>query len=74
MAQHERISIDPNVMMGKPCLAGRRITVELVVRHMANGWSRETICDQYGLAPEDIEAALEYAADQLAKVPPTAAE
>ncbi len=35
--RHERIKIDPAVMMGKPCIAGTRITVEHLLREFANG-------------------------------------
>jgi uncharacterized protein (DUF433 family) len=74
MHDHPRISIDPAVMVGKPCIKDRRVTVELIIRHIANGWSREEICMEYDLTPEDIEAALNFAADQLPRSKADAAE
>ena len=63
----ERIEIDPGVMMGKPVIRGTRITVELILRKLAEG---ATEADLFGAYPkltrEDIRAAIGYAADTLA--------
>jgi uncharacterized protein (DUF433 family) len=58
-----RITVDPNVMGGRPCIRGQRITVGTVVGLVAAGRSREEILalNPY-LEAEDIRAALEYAA------------
>ena len=62
-----RIVIDPRIMLGKPVIRGTRITVELIVRKIAEGASEADLLDAYpGLASEDIRAALAYAADTLA--------
>jgi len=60
----ERISIDPNVCHGKPCLKGTRIWVSLIVDNLASGSSEEEILTAYpSLTRDDIRAALAYAAE-----------
>ncbi len=62
----QRIQINPQVMVGKPVIAGTRIPVELIVRLLAQGLSEEEILKQYSrLQIEDIRAALMYAAQSL---------
>ncbi|MCC6611812.1 MAG: DUF433 domain-containing protein [Burkholderiales bacterium] len=59
----DRIRLDPNVMGGKPCIKGTRITVGLVVGLVAAGRTVEEILAAYpDLTREDISAALAYAA------------
>lgn len=63
----ERIVINPQVMVGKPVIRGTRIPVELVVRMLAQGISENELLREYPrLQPEDIRAALAYAAQTLA--------
>ena len=60
----ERISIDPNVCHGKPCIKGTRIWVSLIVDNLAAGSSEEDILKSYpSLCREDIRAALAFAAE-----------
>jgi len=60
----ERISIDPNVCHGKPCIKGTRIWVSLIVDNLAAGATDEGILEAYpSLTKEDIKAALAYAAE-----------
>ena len=60
----ERISIDPKVCHGKPCIKGTRIWVSLIVDNLAAGSSEEEILEAYpSLNREDIRAALAYAAE-----------
>lgn len=60
--QLERITVDPHVMSGKPCIRGMRVTVANVLRQLANRRSREEILSSYPyLEPEDIDACLDYA-------------
>lgn len=67
MKSHPRIEIDPAVMGGKPVIRETRVTVEEVLRECARGASPAEIVTQYPrLAPEDVTAALEFAADYLA--------
>jgi uncharacterized protein (DUF433 family) len=59
----DRITFDPDVKGGRACIRGLRITVSLILNLIANGMSREEILDAYPyLEPEDIQAALNYAA------------
>lgn len=58
----ERITVNPEVMSGKPCIRGMRVTVANVLRLMAAGHSRERVLAAYPyLEPEDIDACLMYA-------------
>lgn len=61
----ERITHNPNVMGGKPCIRGLRVTVGTVLGLLA-AKSRERILQAYPyLEPEDLDAALAYAAWRL---------
>jgi uncharacterized protein (DUF433 family) len=61
--QFERISHDPAVMGGKPCIRGLRVTVGMLLGLLASGQPRERILAAYPyLEPGDIDAALAYAA------------
>ena len=63
----ERIVMDPRIMAGKPVIRGTRIPVELIVRMLAQGIPISDILKEYPrLQPEDISAALAYAAWVLA--------
>jgi uncharacterized protein (DUF433 family) len=58
-----RITFDPGVMGGKPCIRGLRVTVGTVVGLVANGSTTEQILADYPyLEADDIRAALTYAA------------
>jgi uncharacterized protein (DUF433 family) len=62
-AQFSRITFDPNVMGGRACIRGMRITVSLVVNLVANSIPIEDIIREYpDLEREDIQQALSYAA------------
>ena len=60
------ITADPEVMVGKPVIAGTRLTVEFIVeRH----WTEEELLENYpGLKREQIHACLAYAAEMLSEV------
>ena len=61
----ERISIDPNICFGKPCIRGTRIWVSLITDNLAAGDTEDEILEAYPhLEHEDILAALEYAAEE----------
>jgi uncharacterized protein (DUF433 family) len=63
----ERITIDPAVMGGVPCLRGLRIPVATVVNMMAGGMTAQQIVDELPpLELEDVAAALRFAADSVA--------
>ena len=60
----QRISVDPNICHGQPCVMGTRIMVWLVLNYLANGDSIEDILAAYpALTREDIPACLAYAAE-----------
>ena len=59
----DRISIDPSVCHGKPCIKGTRIMVSIILDYLTAGESEAEILLQYPvLKPEDLRAALGYAA------------
>ena len=63
MLGFDRITFDPNVMGGRACIRGTRVTVSLIVNLVANGMSVEEITEAYPyLEPEDVRQALQYAA------------
>ena len=66
--RHNRIILDPEVMVGKPVIKGTRITVELVLGQLAGGVDIEKILKNYPhLTREDVYAAIEYAAERVAE-------
>jgi uncharacterized protein (DUF433 family) len=59
----DRITSDPNILGGKACIRGMRISVSLVVKLVASGMGVGETIDEYpDLEPEDIQQALRYAA------------
>jgi uncharacterized protein (DUF433 family) len=67
MSASARIELNPKVMLGKPVIRGTRITVELVLRKIAEGADEAALLSMYPhLTREDIQAAVTYAADALA--------
>ena len=63
MDWREKISVDPEVCHGTACIKGTRVVVSVVLDNLASGESREGIAAAYQIAPEDVEAALLYAAE-----------
>lgn len=61
-----RITVDPAVRFGKPVIRGTRVPVELVVGKLAGGMTVEEVAKEFGLARDDVLAALSYAARALA--------
>ncbi len=60
----ERISVDPNVCFGKPCIRGTRIWVSLLLDYLSSGTSVEEILAEYPqLTEKDIRAAIAYGAE-----------
>jgi uncharacterized protein (DUF433 family) len=63
MLEFDRITFDPNVMGGKACIRGMRVTVALILNLVANDMSTEEIIEAYPyLEQDDIRQALQYAA------------
>ncbi len=62
----ERISSDPKVLLGKPVVRGTRLSVDFILNLLAHGASFDEIIDEYeGLAVQDIQACLLFAAQSL---------
>jgi len=67
-AYKERISVDPEIMLGKPVIKGTRITVELILKKLSEGMTFEELLEAYPhLSKDDILAALSYSADVIAQ-------
>jgi len=59
----KRITFDPNVMGGRACIRGMRITVSLILNLVASGMTVQEILNAYPyLEPDDVSQALQYAA------------
>ncbi len=58
-----RISINPEICFGKPCIRGHRIWVSLVLDFLASGMTNREIMDEYGLEEADILACIAYGAE-----------
>jgi uncharacterized protein (DUF433 family) len=66
LAWKDRITVDSDILAGKPVIKGTRIAVEFIVGLLADGWTYETILRNYPqLKKEDIFAALNYASEIL---------
>jgi len=62
MLGFDRITFNPDVMGGRACIRGMRITVALILNLVANGMTTEEIIQAYPyLEPEDVYQALRYA-------------
>lgn len=68
----DRITLDPAVMGGKPCIRGMRVTVGMIVGMIASGHDRAEVLALYPyLEPDDIAQALSYAAWRTEEVETT---
>jgi uncharacterized protein (DUF433 family) len=64
----DHIEEKKDVMMGKPVFVGTRLTVEHILRELGTGISQEDLLRNYPrLKPEHVQAAMQYAADVLAR-------
>jgi len=63
----KRIQIKPEIMGGKPVIKGTRVPVEVIVGSLAGGMTIEEVCREYRIKPEDVRAALAYAAETLSE-------
>lgn len=60
----ERVTVDPKICSGKPCIRGTRVYIAIILDSLAEGLTPEEIIDHYPhLTLDDIRAALAYAAD-----------
>jgi uncharacterized protein (DUF433 family) len=64
----QRITVDPQIHFGKPCVAGTRVPVQHVLELVREGVSFDAIVADYyrELTPEDVRACVQYAMDVLA--------
>jgi uncharacterized protein (DUF433 family) len=66
MDLQSRITIDPNVLVGKPIIKGTRLAVEFIIDLLAQGWTNDEILRNYpGITLDDIQACLGYASASL---------
>jgi uncharacterized protein (DUF433 family) len=60
----KRISIDPSICFGKPCIRGHRIWVSLILDLLASGWTFEEVLENYpGVEEGDLRACIAYGAE-----------
>ena len=66
MNLRDQITVDPNVLVGKPIIKGTRISVEFVIDLLGRGWTTEQILREYDhLTAENLQACLAYASEVL---------
>jgi uncharacterized protein (DUF433 family) len=66
MDWRDHITVDPQILVGKPVVKGTRISVELVIDLLAAGWTQQQILDSYPtLKADDVRACLAYASEIL---------
>jgi uncharacterized protein (DUF433 family) len=66
MEWRDRVTSDPAVLVGKPVIKGTRISVELILGWLANGWTYEQVLESYPhITREDILAALAFAEEMM---------
>lgn len=60
----QRISVDPKICFGKPCIRGHRIWVSLILDQLASGWTFQDVKENYpGVEEDDIRACIAYGAE-----------
>lgn len=60
----DRIEVNPTVLVGKPIIKGTRISVELILDRMADGWTMEDVLASYPhISREDVLAALSFSSE-----------
>ena len=68
MNQQTRITLNPEILVGKPIIRGTRLAVQFIIDLLAQGWSTDEIlrnCNYPGISFEDIQACLSYASAML---------
>jgi uncharacterized protein (DUF433 family) len=66
MNWRDHIQSDPDILVGKPAIKGTRISVELVLGWLAQGWTHEMLLESYPhITHEDILACIAFAADMM---------
>lgn len=68
MNWRERIVADPEILVGKPAIKGTRISIELILERLADGWTVDQVLEAYPrLTREDVQAALAFAAEFMSE-------
>ena len=57
----KRVEISRDILKGKPVIKGTRVSVEIILRSLAQGMNTEEICEGYEISEEDIRAAVLHA-------------
>jgi len=71
MTRHDAITCDPNVLSGKPAVAGTRLGVEFLLRMFASGFSEEEVLANFPrLRPEALRAVFAFGADCVGEEAP----
>jgi len=66
MDWRERVVTDPDILLGKPTVKGTRLSVELILGWLGQGWTVDMLLENYPtLSRDDVLAALAFAADML---------
>jgi uncharacterized protein (DUF433 family) len=66
MDWQDRITLNPDILVGKPIIKGTRLAVEFIIELLAQGWSTDEIIRNYpGITLADIQACLFYASASL---------
>lgn len=66
MDWRDHITVDPQILVGKPVVKGTRISVEMVIDLLAAGWTEEQVLDSYPtLNADDVRACLAYVSEIL---------
>ncbi|MGZ8842019.1 MAG: DUF433 domain-containing protein [Pyrinomonadaceae bacterium] len=66
MDWRERITVNPEILVGKPVIKDTRLAVEFIIELLAQGWSEEDVLRNYpGLTSDDIKACLSYAGEMI---------
>ena len=66
MNHHDRIAVDPDILLGKPVVKGTRLSVDFLLGLLAQGWAESEILRNYpGLTRDDLLACWAYASEVL---------
>ncbi|MCG3189311.1 MAG: hypothetical protein LKCHEGNO_01634 [Burkholderiaceae bacterium] len=66
MDWRDRVVTDPDILVGKPTIKGTRISVELILGWLAQGWTQQQLIENYPhLTRDDVLAALSFAAEMM---------
>ncbi|HEY7034202.1 MAG TPA: DUF433 domain-containing protein [Thermomicrobiales bacterium] len=72
MEWRDYVSVDPNIIFGKPAVKGTRLGVEFLLELFANGWDEAMIFEGYPhLTPEGLRAVFAYGAESIAERVPS---